>query len=252
MANTFSDSLSEETLNPLWWTVDTSSGNCTVALTNGSVVMTQGTSGDANLVLSFMSQGDFSAAVDYALLYWPYNNGERLGIRTSVGAVERISDNGFGGETYTTDVNHVINISAPTSDVNGTLKIERIGTVTTGYYLNSGSWTQIGSTDSGISSAVSIELSIWPAGITPGVEVAFSNFSVTASNISSQLAIIRSGADVILTWPTNVAGFTLQSTTNLVSVAAWSTVSPGPVVINGQNTVTNAISLTQTFYRLSQ
>jgi hypothetical protein len=55
-----------------------------------------------------------------------------------------------------------------------------------------------------------------------------------------------------LTWPTNAAGFTLQSTTNLVSPAVWSTVSPGPVVVNGQNAVTNPVSGTQNFYRLSQ
>jgi uncharacterized repeat protein (TIGR03803 family) len=67
-----------------------------------------------------------------------------------------------------------------------------------------------------------------------------------------QLTIIPSGANVILTWPTNAAGFTLQSTTNLVPPVVWSTVSPGPVVVNGQNTVTNAISGTQKFYRLSQ
>jgi uncharacterized repeat protein (TIGR03803 family) len=72
-----------------------------------------------------------------------------------------------------------------------------------------------------------------------------------------QLTIIRSGANVILTWPTNNAGFnytgfTLQSTTNLVSTAVWSTVSPVPVVVNGQNTVTNPVSGTQKFYRLTQ
>ena len=67
-----------------------------------------------------------------------------------------------------------------------------------------------------------------------------------------QLTIIPSGADVILTWPTNAAEFTLQSTTNLVSPAVWTTVSPAPVVVNGQNAVTNPISGTQQFYRLSQ
>jgi uncharacterized repeat protein (TIGR03803 family) len=70
--------------------------------------------------------------------------------------------------------------------------------------------------------------------------------------IPPQLTIIPSGANVILTWPTNAAGFTLQSTTNLVSPAVWSTVSPAPVVVNGQNAVTNPISGTQKFYRLSQ
>ena len=62
---------------------------------------------------------------------------------------------------------------------------------------------------------------------------------------------------IILSWPTNVAGFdytgyTLQSTTNPVSPAVWSTNSPAPVVIAGQNTVTNPITGPQKFYRLVQ
>jgi uncharacterized repeat protein (TIGR03803 family) len=66
-----------------------------------------------------------------------------------------------------------------------------------------------------------------------------------------QLSIIPSGPYVILTWPTNYAGYTLQSTTNLTS-PVWTPVSLGPVVIGGQNTVINTISRTQRFYRLSQ
>jgi hypothetical protein len=58
-----------------------------------------------------------------------------------------------------------------------------------------------------------------------------------------------------LSWPTNVAGFdysgyTLQSTTNLFSPAAWVTNAPAPAVIAGQNTVTISISAAQQFYRL--
>jgi uncharacterized repeat protein (TIGR03803 family) len=80
-------------------------------------------------------------------------------------------------------------------------------------------------------------------------------FSLTLGSASTplpQLTIIPSGANVILRWPTNAAGFTLQSTTNLVSPAVWSTVSPGPIVVNGQNAVTNPISGARKFYRLSQ
>jgi hypothetical protein len=65
------------------------------------------------------------------------------------------------------------------------------------------------------------------------------------------LTVIPSGANIILAWPTNYAAFTLQSTTNLVP-PGWTTVSPGPVVVNGQNAVTNPISGTQQFFRLSQ
>ena len=78
------------------------------------------------------------------------------------------------------------------------------------------------------------------------------NGTVFSLFIPPKLTVISSGTFVILTWPTNAAGFTLQSTTNLVSPAAWTTVSPEPVVLNGQNTVTNPVSGTQQFYRLAQ
>jgi uncharacterized repeat protein (TIGR03803 family) len=64
-----------------------------------------------------------------------------------------------------------------------------------------------------------------------------------------QLAIILSGTKVVLTWTNPAPGYVLQSTTNL-SPASWGTNLPAPVVINGQNTVTNSISGTQQFYRL--
>lgn len=76
------------------------------------------------------------------------------------------------------------------------------------------------------------------------------NFTATLIN-TPKVAIVPSGANVILTWPTNAVGLTLQSSTNLSS-AAWSTVSPPPIIVNGQNTVTNPISGTERFYRLSQ
>ena len=66
------------------------------------------------------------------------------------------------------------------------------------------------------------------------------------------LTLIPFGANVILTWPTNAVGFTLQSTTNLGSPANWSTNSPAPIVIGGQNVITNLITGAQQFYRLSQ
>jgi uncharacterized repeat protein (TIGR03803 family) len=71
-----------------------------------------------------------------------------------------------------------------------------------------------------------------------------------------QLAIFPSGANAILSWPTNYAGFTtgfdLEFTTNLVSPVVWNTNSAAPVVIGGQNVVTNPITGTQQFYRLKQ
>jgi len=83
-----------------------------------------------------------------------------------------------------------------------------------------------------------------------GVDGTVFGLSVTLPG-APQLTIIPSGTNVILTWPTNATVFTLQSTTNLVSPASWSAVSPAPVSISGQNAVTNPISGTRKFYRLS-
>jgi len=55
---------------------------------------------------------------------------------------------------------------------------------------------------------------------------------------------------LILAWPTNIAGLTLQSTTNLFGPTAWATVSNTSAIIHGQYTVTNIISGAQQFYRL--
>jgi len=77
------------------------------------------------------------------------------------------------------------------------------------------------------------------------------NGTVFSLFLPPQLTIIPSGQSVILTWPTNYSGFMLQSTTNVLS-PVWTTNSPPPVVVNGQNTVTHSISGTQQFFRLSQ
>ena len=82
------------------------------------------------------------------------------------------------------------------------------------------------------------------------------NGTLFSLSFSPQLAIVPSGSNIILSWPTNYAGFdytgyTLQSTTNL-ALPVWVTNLPSPVIVNGQNTVTNPISGAQQFFRLSQ
>jgi uncharacterized repeat protein (TIGR03803 family) len=83
------------------------------------------------------------------------------------------------------------------------------------------------------------------------------NGTVFSLSFPPQLNIIPSGANGILTWPTNYlgfdyTGFALQSTTNLGSPAVWTPVSADPVVIGGQKVVVNPISGTKQFFRLSQ
>lgn len=65
------------------------------------------------------------------------------------------------------------------------------------------------------------------------------------------LSIRRSGANVILTWATNAAGFKLHFATNL-SQTTWVASVPEAVVDSGRNTVTNSATGTQRFYKLMQ
>jgi hypothetical protein len=77
-------------------------------------------------------------------------------------------------------------------------------------------------------------------------------YTIQGWSYTAALNVQISGANVVLTWPTNATGFTLEFATNLVSPTAWHTNSTALVVIGEQNVVTNPISGTQMFFRLSQ
>src|ERR1039457_4216666 len=76
--------------------------------------------------------------------------------------------------------------------------------------------------------------------------------TVFSISLSPQLTIMRSGTNVIVTWPASFTEFTLEFATNLVPPTVWQTNSTASFVISGQNVVTNPISATQKFYQLSQ
>lgn len=80
---------------------------------------------------------------------------------------------------------------------------------------------------------------------------AYSKGTIFSLFIPPPLTLVAAGPNMILSWPTNAAGFALQSTTNLAS-PVWTAVLPDPVVINGQNTVTGSVSATEQYYRLSR
>jgi uncharacterized repeat protein (TIGR03803 family) len=76
--------------------------------------------------------------------------------------------------------------------------------------------------------------------------------TVFSLSLWPQLTITPSGANIILTWPATLdyTSYALQSTTNLASPVVWTTDSPAPVIISGQNTVTTPSTGAQQFYRL--
>lgn len=58
------------------------------------------------------------------------------------------------------------------------------------------------------------------------------------------------GNQIVLSWPGNFVGFVLESTPALTSGVPWSVVSPSPVIVNGNYTVTNAATGAGRYYRL--
>jgi uncharacterized repeat protein (TIGR03803 family) len=67
-----------------------------------------------------------------------------------------------------------------------------------------------------------------------------------------QLTITPSGDDIVLTWPTNYVGYTLQRTVDLGALG-WITINliPPPIIVNGHFAVTLVIdSAQQSFYHL--
>lgn len=63
------------------------------------------------------------------------------------------------------------------------------------------------------------------------------------------LTVRLQGTNVILAWATNAAGFVLESATALPPTN-WLPAAPPPVVVDGQNVVTNRTTLDAAFYRL--
>ena len=84
-----------------------------------------------------------------------------------------------------------------------------------------------------------------------GFGTVFSLFLASSYGLP-RLTSSQSGSNILLTWPGEAMGFTLQSSTNLASRASWTDVSIPPMLANGQNVVTNPVSTAGHFFRLIQ
>ncbi len=76
------------------------------------------------------------------------------------------------------------------------------------------------------------------------------SFTTATSNLPT-LSATRLGSGLLLSWPTNFTGFTLETATNLPPTS-WVSNSIPAAIVNGQNTVTNPITGGKKFYRLKK
>src|SRR5262249_28050218 len=74
-------------------------------------------------------------------------------------------------------------------------------------------------------------------------------FAAEMNRDRPRLGITRAGSLLLLSWPTNYAGYTLETTAFLSNTNNWSTVSGMPATVGIQNVVTNS-SQGRAFFRL--
>ncbi len=73
---------------------------------------------------------------------------------------------------------------------------------------------------------------------------------ITSMIEAPTLDIARSGTNILITWPTNFTGFTLQSTPTLGAFESWEPVPATPLLEGGQFTVIQPVDGTSQFFRL--
>ena len=89
-------------------------------------------------------------------------------------------------------------------------------------------------------------------GATPTVPVTTLNNLDPAAAGNPCLALVRSGLNVVLSWPTNAPGYTLQSATNLIAPVTWIDSTVAPSIVGTQFTLTNTTSASRQFFRLKK
>jgi uncharacterized repeat protein (TIGR01451 family) len=77
------------------------------------------------------------------------------------------------------------------------------------------------------------------------------NASVKTVVEGVQLSVVRSGSNIIISWPASATGYVLESTPSLQSPVTWTQVTtPPPQLVGDQKTVTIGTTNTSLFFRL--
>lgn len=213
----YRDSFDGPALDSNWWTTG-QTGDSTLALVDGRVVLTQGAQfGGASLALKPWIIGDFTATVDYTLLNWPANNQERLVLNAYASdddqlGLLRLSDTRYDtpypwfwppdhspGEAYLFSSTV---LGLPTNDLTGTLRLQRQGDVVTGSFWNGSGWTEAGhrqwAGEADVPRLLGLGLFSTPELTTAGVQVALDNFAlITAVPEPQTWALWLAGAALL-------------------------------------------------------
>jgi dipeptidyl aminopeptidase/acylaminoacyl peptidase len=189
---------------PLLETFDTRNGNFWQSFQNGSGATNSEANGNLTTTLAADSvqggqyneieahwgtncrlPGDFDVQVDYQLLEWPAANGVQAGLDSfdATNPIFAIRESQTFGEQYSSWIPQSFN-SQPTSDLAGTLRVQREGGTAVVSYLSGATWVAVASGATTTS----------PASITLGANSGMDRFSHQEVKIAWDNLRINSGA----------------------------------------------------------
>jgi hypothetical protein len=249
------------------WTLSELNTNCTAALTGSALDIEASPLGGGS---DLFSGTDYKAvrllqpvnpARDWIIETKFYFNpaddysGAGLLLATTNGAFtgdtnfDRIAERAFypnaGGSVIRAGGNYVAFTSATNY-----LRLQKTGTNYYGWFSADGTnWTSNGSSgDTNAYPYVGLFVIRYPwDAVMVNSSADFYYFHVTPLPLT--LGVQSHGGSAVLSWPEMAAHFAVESATNL-SGASWTTLTGGRAVIGSQIYATNAITATNTFYRL--
>ena len=224
----FSDSLNGNSINPAVWKTQITGTGPVVAAVNQSIVTTlpsnsqndpiaQGFGGGSTSVC--LLGGDFDMQVNFRLLLWPQSSGVRVGLLIMDApspAVERV---GWGStealgtprEVYLTHFADNPQGGTATSDLSGTLRMVRSGSLLTGYYLHAGVWVQIHTGPTVNTGNIHFGFSAWSHNaifLGQMIKVGFDHFVVNSGQLlCPSLSVNPTGGPIGTKVQTQASGF---------------------------------------------
>lgn len=268
-ADGFTDSLTEG-INSTYWIVRTNTALFTVNATGGGIVISKpsGSVSDfqaALLASLLVAQGNFDVQVDFtnANVNWASGSiGNQIQLNTRFGGQDflmvRSDESQFGNNA------HVFQNppgrpgvgAIAWSNSYGRLRVVRTGTLVQGYIDSTLIYSNYYNTNDATFSFV-----LQNNATSDAVAATFKKFSLTADRLVSlpaQMGVRQfAPTNAVLSWkdtswPDTLAGYTLQSATNLAGTIVWQTLTNQPTLRTNQFFLTNSTSGSQKFFQLEQ
>ncbi len=199
----FSDTLDNGSINPAVWNTKITGTGPIVAAVNQSVITTLPANSQNDPVAQVFGGGlesicflggDFDMQINFKLILWPQSSGVRVGLVMSDAPTPAVERTAFGPtealnlprEVYLTHFADGVQGITGTTDLNGTLRMVRTGSVLSGYYLSKSGWALIHSGPTINAENVHFGFSAWSHNALFGgqeAKVGFNNFVVNSGQL---------------------------------------------------------------------